>query len=307
MRVLVTGGAGFIGSHIVDALLGRGDAVLVVDDLSTGKEVNVAAGAELARIDIGDPALPALATRFKVEAIVHAAAQSSVPASMADPIRDATVNIAGGLNVRAAALAAGCSQFLYITTGGALYGDPEMLPVPESHPIRPLSAYGLSKWTLERYLRMLLPPSMPLTVLRLANVYGPRQDPSGEAGVIAVFALRMLRGEPVRIDGDGEQTRDFVYVGDVARATLLGLDAAPSLSINIGSGQGTSINELFGLMAEASGYDRIAAHGPPRPGDVRDSVLDHALARETLGWRPEIPLAEGLARTIASIAHRRDR
>jgi UDP-glucose 4-epimerase len=299
MRVLVTGGAGFIGSHIVDALRARGDAVLVIDDLSTGKPENVPPGVEFARLDIRSPDLPVPVARFGADVVVHAAAQSSVPASVVAPAHDASVNIIGGLNVRDAAMAARCRRFVYITTGGALYGDPETLPATEAHAIRPLSPYGLSKWTLERYLRLLVPANMPLAVLRLANVYGPRQDPFGEAGVIAVFAARMLRGEPVQIHGDGEQTRDFVYVGDVARATLLALDTEASLTVNISSGVGTSINELFWLMATASGYDLPPQHGPVRAGDVRHSVLDSSLAHRLLGWRAETSLCDGLAHTVA--------
>jgi UDP-glucose 4-epimerase len=200
--------------------------------------------------------------------------------------------------VREAATAAGCARFVYITTGGALYGDPDSLPAAESHPVRPLSPYGLSKWTLERYLALLLPASMPPATLRLANVYGPRQDATGEGGVVSVFAARMARDDPVTINGDGEQTRDFVYVRDVAVATLAALDAGRPLTVNIASACGTSINELFRLMAAECGYARPPVHGPPRPGDVRHSVLDNRLARRELGWEPRTALRDGLRETM---------
>jgi UDP-glucose 4-epimerase len=298
MRILVTGGAGFVGSQIVDALLARGDELLVVDDLSSGKAANLSAAAGFQQLDVGDPCFVALAERFGPEAVVHAAAQASVATSMHDPARDARTNILGGLNVVEAARATNCPRFLYVTTGGALYGVPEVLPAPESHPIRPLSAYGLSKWTFECYLRLLLPESTRLAVLRLANVYGPRQDAAGEAGVIAVFADRMRCRAPVVIHDDGEQTRDFVYVADVARAALAALDADEPLTLNISSGRGTSVNEVFRLMARASGYELPPAYGPRRPGDVRHSVLDNTLARERLCWRPEVCLEDGLRRTM---------
>ncbi|MGH2588128.1 MAG: NAD-dependent epimerase/dehydratase family protein, partial [Dehalococcoidia bacterium] len=204
----MTGGAGFIGSHIVAALAARGDEVLVVDDLSTGRESNLPADVELVRMDIAHAGLSDVAVRFRAGAIVHAAAQSSVAVSMTRPAEDAATNILGGINVIDAAVAAACRRLVYITTGGALYGVPEYLPMDEAHPVRPISAYGLSKWTLERYLHLLLPASVPLAVLRLANIYGPRQDPYGEAGVVAVFAARMLDRAPVTIQDDGEQTRD---------------------------------------------------------------------------------------------------
>jgi UDP-glucose 4-epimerase len=296
VRVLVTGGAGFIGSHIVDALLARGDDVLVVDDLSTGRDSNLPAGVELVRMDIDNPGLA-----DRTGAVVHVAAQASVAVSMARPIEDAATNILGGINVIQAAVAAACSRFVYITTGGALYGVPEYLPMDEEHPIRPISAYGLSKWTLERYLHLLLPASIPPAVLRLANIYGPRQNPYGEAGVVAVFAARMLEGARVTIQDDGEQTRDFVYVGDVARATLRALDAPGPLTVNISTGIGTSINQLFRHLADTSGYELPVEYCPRRPGDVKHSVLDSTLAQRLLGWRPATPLADGLRLTLQSM------
>ncbi|MCC6780255.1 MAG: NAD-dependent epimerase/dehydratase family protein [Hyphomicrobiales bacterium] len=299
MRVLVTGGAGFIGSHIVDLLLAQGHTPLVVDDLSSGKRSNLPDDVELVVMDIRDPQLIEVAASFRPDAISHCAAQASVAVSMKEPVRDADINILGGLNVVRAAQESGCSQFVYITTGGALYGIPEYLPCDEDHPIRPLSAYGLSKWTLEQYLGILLAGSMPVKVLRLANIYGPRQDPHGEAGVVSIFASRMLAGEPVTIFGDGEQTRDFVYVGDVARAHDLALGSGEPLAVNISTETPLTVNELFRIMAEQTGYGREPIHAGERAGDLKHSVLSNARARRLLGWEPRMPIEEGLRETLA--------
>ncbi len=302
MRVLVTGGAGFIGSHIVDRLVEEGHEVVVADDLSSGRRANVNPKARVVDIDISAPEFPEAAASLRPDAISHWAAQASVPGSVSDPQRDAVVNIVGGINVCRAAVAARCSQFVYATTGGALYGEPEYLPCDEGHPIRPISPYGLSKWTLEQYLPILLPQSMGVKVLRPANVYGPRQDPHGESGVVAIFASKMSRGEPVVINGDGEYTRDYVYVSDVADAHDLALEAGESLTVNIGTGVETSVNELFRAMAGELGYTMAPERGPERPGDVRRICLDSTRARELLDWRPATSLAEGLRMTCESIS-----
>jgi UDP-glucose 4-epimerase len=301
MRILVTGGAGFVGSHTVDPLVAQGHAVLVVDDLSTGNVHNLPSAVEFAELDIGSSAFLDLAKAYGPDAVVHAAAQSSVAMSMAKPLLDATTNVLGGIHVGEAAIAAGCAHFVYLSSGGALYGDPEYLPCDEDHPIRPASPYGLSKWVLEHYLQLSLPPSIPLTVLRLANVYGPRQDPAGGAGVVTAFGSRMIRGDSVTIFGDGEQTRDFIFVGDVARAIELSLHRPASLTLNIGTGVPITINELFRIMATETGYRQSAEHAADRPGDVKRSVLANELARRRLGWVPEIGLQDGLQRTLAHI------
>ena len=297
MRVLVTGGAGFIGSHIVDRLVDDGHDVIVADDLSSGRRENVNPRARLVEIDISDPGFPDIAASFRPEAVSHWAAQASVPASVSDPVRDAMVNVVGGINVCQAAVIAGCSQLVYANTGGALYGEPEYLPCDEEHPKRPISPYGLSKWAMEQYLPVLLPASMGVKVLRPANVYGPRQDPHGESGVVAIFASRMARGEPVTIFGDGEHTRDYVYVDDVVDAHGLALGASESLTVNIGSGLETSVDELFRAMSAVSGYDLPPQRADERPGDVRRICLDSTRARDLLGWRPSTSLAEGLRMT----------
>ena len=297
-RVLVTGGAGFVGSHVVDRLVENGNEVLVVDDMSTGSADNVNPAARLEQIDIRDGAMSALARSFRPHRVVHCAAQASVPASMADPTHDADVNIGGGLNLACAAIDARCDTFVYITTGGALYGNPDYLPCDEEHPVRPISAYGLSKWAFELYARMLLAPAMRLHVLRPANVYGPRQDPHGESGVIAIFSNRMLRGDTVTINGDGEHTRDWVYVEDVARACEMACGAGEPVTVNVGAGRATSVKELFGALAKETGYTLPPVHGPERPGDVRHISLDSSRARRLLGWSARVPFDEGLRRTV---------
>ena len=304
MRVMVTGGAGFVGSHMVDRLVARGDDVLVVDDLSTGSASNLPPGVELEEMDIASPRLLDVASAWRPEAVCHAAAQPSVPVSMSDPLLDAHTNVMGGLNVLRAAMEAGPAQVVYVNTGGALYGEPDYLPCDEDHPQRPLSPYGLSKLTMERYFRLMLPPSVTLKVLRLANVYGPRQSAEGESGVISIFIRRMLRGEPVTIDGDGLQTRDFVYVGDVAAALQLVIDYPEPLTANIGTASGVSVNELFEVIADLTGYERSPQLGPPRLGDVKHVVLEVTRARERLGWTATTSLAGGLRKTVAAMRQR---
>jgi UDP-glucose 4-epimerase len=306
MKIVITGGAGFVGSHIVEALTDRGDEVLVIDDLSTGKRANLSPEIGLEVMGIGDERLAAVLADFGPDAIVHAAAQASVPTSVKTPDVDARINIVDGLNVMAAAVGAGVSRFVYINTGGALYGEPDYVPCDEAHPVRPISPYGLSKATLEAYLAMLLPKSVSLTTLRLANVYGPRQDPHGEAGVVAIFTERMMRDDEMTIFGDGEQTRDFVYVRDVASAVVAAL-SVPLLpggrnAVNIGTGVPTSVNQVFRALAASTGYGREPGYQAARDGDVRHIYLDVAHAASVLNWRPTVGLEEGLKVTVESFA-----
>jgi len=302
MRVLVTGGAGFIGSHVVDRLLQHGDEVRVVDDLSTGRRELVNRAARFQRCDIRSRRLPRLLAAWRPDAIVHAAAQASVSRSVADPDFDASVNISGTLGLVRAAGAAGVRTFLYISTGGAAYGDTSVVPTPEEHPVVPSSPYGVSKTAAERYVECFGPLlDMRTLVLRLANIYGPRQNPQGEAGVVAIFADRLLRGEACLINGDGGQTRDFVYVEDVAEAVLRGLARADATGvINIGTGIETTINDIYARLARAAGVARQAEHGPAKPGEQRRSALAAARAARVLGWTPATALDEGLERTLAS-------
>jgi UDP-glucose 4-epimerase len=298
-RVIVTGGAGFIGLHLVESLVGSGADVVVIDDLSGGSEGHVPAGVPFARIDLATPEAAAAIADAHPDAVVHCAAQTSVPASFDDPVRDARSNIIGSLNVIDGCRRAGVAHFVYVTTGGALYGRPMTVAWDEQAAITPISPYGISKWTVELYLDV-LEAAPRVTVLRLANVYGPRQGARGESGVVATFIGRMRAGLPVVIDGDGEQTRDLLYVADAVDAIEAALDGGVGGFFNIGTGSGTSVNILFRDLAALAGYDRPPEFGPARVGDIRHSVLDPTLAGRLLGWRPRTPLASGLAKTVKS-------
>jgi UDP-glucose 4-epimerase len=297
----VTGGAGFIGSHVVDRLVEQGRRVIVVDDLSSGAAANLQPRVDLEQLDLAGPEAVGRIARLRPSAVVHCAAQASVTASFRDPARDAAVNVIGGLNALRGALEGGGTRFVYVTTGGALYGHAAALPSAESDPIAPLSPYGLSKWIMERYLAILAGDRLSWIALRLGNVYGPRQRSDGEAGVVAIFADQMRRGGPVTIEGDGEQTRDFVFVADVRDAIVRALDHGETDSLNIGTGRATSINELFRSLAAIAGYDAAPTHVAARPGDVRHSVLDIRRAEGVLGWTPVTGLRDGLQATCAAL------
>ena len=301
MRVLVTGGAGFIGSHVVDRLLADGHTVDVIDNLATGRRERVHARARLHVCDLRDARLDAVLAAARPEIVVHVAAQAAVPRSVADPLLDASVNVLGTIGLLEACRRNGVSRAIYTSTGGAGYGDTTVLPTPEDHPLRPASPYGVSKITAERYLECWagLTGGRGLT-LRLANVYGPRQDPAGEAGVIAIFTSRLLSGASCVVNGDGEQTRDYVYVGDVADAVARAVASADATGIaNIGTGAETTVNELYRRLAHLTGVSRAAEHGPAKPGKHRRSLLDAARAKSLLGWRPSTPIDEGLGQTVA--------
>jgi UDP-glucose 4-epimerase len=316
MRALVTGGAGFIGSVLVDRLLAEGHEVDVVDDLSTGSLHNLAeartAGGKSLRIhqlDIRLPELVDLAARRRPQVIFHLAAQASVPTSVTEPIFDAQVNVIGTVNVLEAARAAQSDRVVFAASGGTLYGEPDesQLPIKETMVHRPLSPYGVSKKTGLDYLvayREL--HALEFCALALANVYGPRQDAHGESNVVAIFAERLLRGEPVTINGDGEQTRDFVYVDDVVDAFVRGSERGGGLVCNIGTGKGTTINDIYQGLAEAAGVGTPAEHGPPRPGDVRHNSLDPDRAAMQLGWQPWTPLPDGLSAVVRFFAGHQD-
>lgn len=301
MKILVTGGAGFIGSHVVDAYLTAGHEVAVLDNMSTGREDNVNSGATIHRVDVRDlDEVQAAVASFKPEVINHHAAQSEVPKSVADPGYDASVNLVGGLNVLKAAVDYGVRKVVFSSTGGALYGEPDIVPADEDHPIRPLSPYGTSKYAFEQYLAMFQRTfGLNFTVLRYANVYGARQDFFAEEGrVIAIFASRMIEGKPVTIDGDGNQSRDMVHVGDVAIANLAALDMGDGGTYHVSTGIPVTINDLFRKLALVTEYKDEPRFGPPRQGDVYRIALDNSRALEQLGWRPRILLEEGLRLTV---------
>ena len=310
MRCLVTGGAGFIGSNLVDALLARGDEVTVVDDLSTGRRGNLdsalAAGAELVEMDIRDgDALSELARERRPEKIFHLAAQIDVRKSLEDPAFDAAVNVGGTANVLEAARASECGRVVSISTGGAIYGEGEgqELPLPEDAPIAPLSAYGQSKFAAEGYLALYERLyGLSGVSLRLGNVYGPRQDPLGEAGVIAIFCGRLEQGSRPTVYGDGTQTRDYIYVGDVVAAALAGAGSDVTGSFNIGTGRETNVLELVEALRELSEAESFEPEfAPPRTGEVQRVSVDPSRAERELNWKAEVDLDDGLRRTLDSI------
>ncbi len=300
MKILVTGGAGFIGSHVVDRLLADGHRVAIVDNLSSGRRANVSPAATLHVGDIRSPQLGSIVAAERPDAVVHTAAQAAVARSVADPAFDAGVNVVGTANVLEAARRAGVRRIVYTSTGGAAYGDTDVLPTPEDHPARATSPYGVSK-DAERYLECWTGLSGGTTLaLRLANVYGPRQNPHGEAGVIAIFCHRLLAGEPCLVYGDGDQTRDYVFVEDVADAIARALSRHAATGIaNIGTGLETTVNELYRRLAKLAGVGAASRNAPAREGEQRRSVLDATRAKTILGWTPGTVLDDGLARTLA--------
>jgi len=321
MKILVTGGAGFIGSHIVDALLREGHAVAVLDDLSSGSRDNLPPGVPLHVADIVDP--EAVGRVFAVEqpdAVCHQAAQMSVSRSVREPLFDARVNCIGLINVLDAAVAGGCKRVVFASSGGVLYGD-VTAPAPESTPANPVSPYGITKWVGERYLSFYAAEhGLTAVALRYSNVYGPRQNPHGEAGVVAIFCKKLLAGEPATINGDGRYIRDYVYGPDVARANVLALLATDRCtpgtltSLNIGTGIGVDVVELEALIrpavaTAARARGRTIAtpaplHGPARPGDLRSNLVDASRAKTVLGWQPTVPLDAGIALTAEWFAAR---
>ncbi len=299
-KAVVTGGAGFIGSHICDALIERGFEVAVIDNLSSGKRRNLAPRAAFYQLDIRDKSIAAVFAKERPEVMFHLAAQMDVRRSVADPAYDADVNIGGTINLLEAGRAAGLRKTIYSSTGGAVYGEPEKLPADEDTPVAPLCPYGVSKHTVEHYLELYRKLyGMDYTVLRYANVYGPRQDPHGEAGVVAIFSQMLLAGQQPRIFGDGSKTRDYVYVDDIIAANMLALDGAGGAVLNIGRGVQTTDQEIFDGVRDAVGCDTRAAYAPKRLGEVDYIALDASRARRVLGWTPKVGLAEGLRRAVA--------
>lgn len=299
MKILITGGAGFIASHIADAYLARGDEVVVVDNLVHGKRERVSPRAAFYEVDVCSPQLADVFAAERPDYVSHHAAQMDVRKSVEDPTFDASVNVLGGINVLEQCRKFGVKHVTFSSTGGAIYGELEQVPAPETHPVRPISPYGASKFAFETYLFLYrYNYGLDYTILRYANVYGPRQDPHGEAGVVAIFGNLMLSSKRPTIFGDGEQVRDYVYVGDVVAANLL---CGPHVSgeiFNIGTGIATSVNDLFRTMRDIIGFPDDAHYAPARLGELAVSALDAAKVRQKLGWQPSVSLREGLERTV---------
>jgi UDP-glucose 4-epimerase len=299
-KIFVTGGAGFIGSHVVDLFVSKGYEVVIVDDLSTGRASNLNPAAKFYRIDIRDPKVRDIFEAERPDYISHHAAQMDVRRSVAQPLFDADVNILGSINLIECAREFGIKHFVYISSGGAAYGEPEKVPCVETDPINPICQYGASKHTVEHYLYMYyVNYGMQYTVLRYPNVFGPRQDPQGEAGVVAIFTGKMLLGEPVTINGDGEQTRDYVFVGDCAYANYLAVTCEHVPGIyNLGWGRPTSVNQIFTNLAAITEYNQLANYGPAKVGETRHIYLDASKAMKDFGWAPTRTLEEGLRETV---------
>ena len=297
----MTGGAGFIGSHVVDAYIAAGHEVAVLDNMSTGRVENVSGDARVHRADVRDLAqVQAAIAAFRPDVVNHQAAQSEVPRSVADPGYDALVNVVGGLNVLRACVDHDVRKVIFSSTGGALYGEPDVVPADEDHPVRPLSPYGTSKYAFEQYLGTFHRTfGLTFTTLRYANVYGARQDFAAEEGrVVAIFASRMLEAKPVTIDGDGDQSRDMIHVGDVATANLAPLEAGDGGTYHVSTGIPVTVNDLFRKLAILTDYRLEARFGPARKGDVYRIALDNTRADRELGWKPRINLEEGLRLTV---------
>jgi UDP-glucose 4-epimerase len=300
VNILVTGGAGFIGSHIVDSYVQLGHDVTVLDNLSTGRKKNLNPLAKFVPMDLRDSeAMRALFARQNFNVVNHHAAQIDVRRSVSDPVYDASVNILGVLSLLEECVKGGVEKFIFASSGGAIYGEQDYFPADERHPTRPISPYGIAKLTTEHYLFYYKTVyGLDYISLRYANVYGPRQNPEGEAGVVAIFTSRMLAGRPSVINGDGKQTRDYVFVGDLVRASVLALDYKGSDVFNIGTGKESDVNALFRILKKETGSTCEEEHGPAKKGEQMRSVLDNRKVASALAWNPTVSLEEGLARTV---------
>jgi UDP-glucose 4-epimerase len=300
MKIVVTGGAGFIASHIVDAYLKQGHEVHVIDDFSTGRKLNLNPNAVLHESNIADAESASIILKIKPDVLNHHAAQMDVRHSVEDPLFDARVNILGFVNLLEACKKAGTARVIFASSGGAIYGDEEPIPADEDHPKKPMSPYGISKMTGELYLAYYyMAFGMGYVALRYANVYGPRQSTKGEAGVVAIFISQLLTDRPPTINGDGKQTRDYVFVGDVVRANVAALETSHVGGLNIGTGRETDVVTLCGMLQERAHSKIEAVHGPAKAGEQMRSCLDIAAAGRVLDWRPEVGLEEGLTQTLS--------
>ncbi|HEX7343532.1 MAG TPA: NAD-dependent epimerase/dehydratase family protein [bacterium] len=299
MKILVTGGAGFIASHVADLYLSAGHNVTILDNLSTGVKENIPPKAKFIQMDISDPGVDKIFADGRFDVLTHHAAQIDVRISVNDPLFDARVNILGSLNLLECCMKHGVKYVQFASTGGALYGEQDYFPADEEHPIRPLSPYGIAKYTIERYLYYYHAiHGLNYTALRYANVYGPRQNPHGEAGVVAIFCDRLISGKEAVINGDGKQTRDYVYVKDVARANLLSLEKPLNGSVNIGTAVEYDVNAIYRTLNKAGQFNAPEKHGPAKKGEQQRSVIKWDKAQKTFGWKPEVMLEEGLKNTL---------
>jgi UDP-glucose 4-epimerase len=300
MKILVTGGAGFIGSHIVDRLIQEAHEVVVVDNLSTGKKKNLNPAAHFYKADILSSKMGKIIEKERPDLISHHAAQMDVRRSVADPLFDAQVNILGLLNLMENAVRYGVKRVIFASSGGAIYGEQQIFPAPETHPTHPLSPYGISKLASEHYLYYYHQVGgVSSACLRYANVYGPRQDPFGEAGVVAIFTQKMLMGDQPIINGNGKQTRDYIFVGDVVEAHMAVMNTGIEGVFNIGTGKETSVNQLFRYLVELTGAGVKEVHGPEKRGEQIRSLLDCAKLKKMVDWEPRVELLDGLGQTVA--------
>ncbi|MCJ7665457.1 MAG: NAD-dependent epimerase/dehydratase family protein [Actinobacteria bacterium] len=298
MKILITGGAGFIGSNVADGLIKEGYEVVIVDDLSNGREENISGGAIFYQVDIRDKKLEDVFMSEKPDMVIHNAAQLSVRVSVEEPLLDADINIMGGLNLINICRKHKVKKIVFASSGGTVYGEQQTFPADEGHPLAPISPYGVAKLATEHYLHYFQRAyGLDYIALRYANIYGPRQDPYGEAGVVAIFSKKMLAGETPLINGDGLQTRDYTYVGDVIKVNIAAIRSGFVGPVNIGTGVETDVVTLFNILKKASGRNMEEKHGPPKAGEQKRSVLDNNLAKKVLGWEPEISIEEGLKLT----------
>ena len=299
MKILVTGGAGFIASHIVDAFIKEGHSVVVVDDLSTGFEKNINPKAKFVKANIGDKKLEELFKEEKFDLVNHHAAQMDVRRSVKDPEFDATTNILGTINLLQNCVKYKVKKFMFASTGGAIYGEQDYFPADEKHNTQPKSPYGISKLAVEKYLFFYNSEfGLNYSILRYANIYGPRQNPFGEAGVVAIFSTKLLKGEQPIINGSGEQTRDYVYVGDVVKANLIVMNDQNSDIYNVGTTIETNVNALFYLLNKITGANKVEKHGPAAAGEQMRSVISSDKMFKKFGWKPSTPFEEGLKLTV---------
>jgi UDP-glucose 4-epimerase len=303
MKIIITGGAGFIGSNLVDAYIDAGHSVYVIDNLSSGSKTNINKKSKFYKVDIRSKKIDALFKEIKPDIVNHHAAQIDVRKSVADPLFDADTNVLGTINLLQISAKYGVKKFIFSSTGGAIYGEQETFPADENHPVNPVSPYGISKLCAEHYIKYFyIQYNLPYTCLRYSNVYGPRQNPHGEAGVVAIFIQRLLEGKPAIINGDGLQTRDFVYVKDVVKANLLATESPFIGVLNIGTGMETDIKTVYNLIASALKSKKEPIYGPAKRGEQKRSSISSNLARKELGWEFSYNVQQGLTETVAYFA-----